>query len=81
MRPLPHVSQRVNVPPGQGESLFQEQGLTVAAWIRERRLERCRHDLADPRLLARPVQGVATRDLGLLQQEHAREQSDKDAVL
>lgn len=41
--------------------LFQEQGLTVAAWIRERRLERCRHDLADPRLISRPVQGVATR--------------------
>ncbi len=42
-------------------TLFQEQGLTVAAWIRERRLERCRHDLADPTLLSRPVQGVATR--------------------
>jgi AraC-like DNA-binding protein len=41
--------------------LFEEQGLTVAAWIRERRLERCRHDLTDPRLLSRPVQGVAAR--------------------
>jgi len=32
--------------------LFEEQGTTVAAWIRHRRLERCRADLADPEDMA-----------------------------
>ncbi|MEV7008142.1 helix-turn-helix domain-containing protein [Streptosporangium sp. NPDC051022] len=41
--------------------LFQDQGLTVAAWIRQRRLERCRHDLVDPRLRSRPIHAIATR--------------------
>ncbi|WP_188197055.1 helix-turn-helix domain-containing protein [Nonomuraea sp. SYSU D8015] len=30
------------------QALFQEQGTGVADWIRRRRLERCRRDLADP---------------------------------
>ncbi|MGW2896743.1 AraC-like ligand-binding domain-containing protein [Streptomyces sp. NPDC001212] len=42
-------------------AVFADQDLTVAAWIRNRRLERCRRDLADPLLLARPVQAVAAR--------------------
>ncbi|MEV4680111.1 helix-turn-helix domain-containing protein [Streptomyces kurssanovii] len=42
-------------------TLFREQGLTVAAWIRERRLECCRRDLADPRLLSCTIQAVAAR--------------------
>lgn len=42
-------------------AVFADQDLTVAAWIRNRRLERCRRDLADPRLLTRPVQAVAAR--------------------
>jgi AraC-like DNA-binding protein len=33
--------------------LFQEEGRTVAGWVRERRLEQCRGDLADPRLAGR----------------------------
>jgi AraC-like DNA-binding protein len=33
----------------------------VAAWIRERRLERCRRDLLDPVLAERPVSAVAAR--------------------
>jgi len=41
--------------------LFQNEGHTVAGWIRERRLEQCRHDLADPRLAARPIHAVAAR--------------------
>lgn len=41
--------------------LFREQGETVAAGIRRRRLERCRADLADPRLLTRPIHAVAMR--------------------
>ncbi|MFF9127831.1 helix-turn-helix domain-containing protein [Streptomyces sp. NPDC014889] len=42
-------------------AIFADQNLTVAAWIRDRRLDRCRRDLADPLLLARPVQAVGAR--------------------
>ena len=41
--------------------LFEAQGTTVAAWIRQRRLERCRADLADPALGSAPVNAVAAR--------------------
>lgn len=41
--------------------LFQEEDTTVAAWIREQRLERARRDLADPALAAVPIHGVAAR--------------------
>jgi AraC-like DNA-binding protein len=41
--------------------LFHDEGLTVASWIRRRRLERCRRDLADPALASRPVAAIAAR--------------------
>lgn len=41
--------------------LFQDQGLTVAAWIRRLRLERCRRALASPELAALPVGAIAAR--------------------
>ena len=41
--------------------LFETQGTTVAAWIRHRRLERCRADLADPAFSTAPVSAVAAR--------------------
>jgi AraC-like DNA-binding protein len=41
--------------------LFQGQTLTVAAWIRRNRLERCHRDLADPRHHHRPIHAVANR--------------------
>jgi len=41
--------------------LFHDEGLTVAGWIRQRRLERCRRDLADPGLAHRPVAAIAAR--------------------
>jgi AraC-like DNA-binding protein len=41
--------------------LFETQRTGVAGWIRERRLERCRRDLLDPALAARPVRAVAAR--------------------
>lgn len=41
--------------------LFHDEGLTVAGWIRQRRLERCRRDLADPALDARPAAAIAAR--------------------
>lgn len=41
--------------------LFHDEGLTVAGWIRQQRLERCRRDLADPDLAHRPVAAIAGR--------------------
>jgi AraC-like DNA-binding protein len=43
------------------QRIFQQDGLTVAAWIRHRRLDRCRRDLADPMLGSRPVHAIAAR--------------------
>jgi transcriptional regulator GlxA family with amidase domain len=43
------------------QRLFQQQGLTVAARIRQQRLERCRRDLADPALAECPIHAIAAR--------------------
>lgn len=50
-----HISVR------QLHRLFRPQGTTVSEWIRHRRLERCRHDLLDPRLAELPVHAVGAR--------------------
>ena len=39
--------------------LFAAKGCTVLEWIRERRLEHCRSDLADPRLSRRSITDIA----------------------
>ncbi|MFI5896811.1 helix-turn-helix domain-containing protein [Actinoplanes sp. NPDC051513] len=41
--------------------LFERHDTTVAAWIRQRRLERVRRDLLDPALRARPVSAIGAR--------------------
>lgn len=41
--------------------LFHDEGLTVAGWIRSRRLERCRRDLDDASLDSRPVAAIGAR--------------------
>ncbi|MET8155684.1 helix-turn-helix domain-containing protein [Sphaerisporangium sp. NPDC005289] len=41
--------------------LFESNGCTVAKWIQTRRLDRCRHDLADPALVDRPIHAIAAR--------------------
>ena len=41
--------------------LFHDEDLTVAGWIRARRMERCRRDLCDPALESRPVAAIAAR--------------------
>jgi AraC-like DNA-binding protein len=43
------------------QQLFHDEGLTVAGWIRRRRLERCRRDLTDPALASQPVAAIAAR--------------------
>jgi AraC-like DNA-binding protein len=50
-----HVSVR------QLHRLFEARDTTVAGWIRKRRLERCRRDLADPAFIAVPVSALAAR--------------------
>ncbi|MFC3996538.1 helix-turn-helix domain-containing protein [Nocardiopsis sediminis] len=37
------------------------RGQGVAAWIRQRRLQRCRRDLSDPALAVHPIQAIASR--------------------
>ncbi|MFG2004225.1 helix-turn-helix transcriptional regulator [Spirillospora sp. NPDC048911] len=41
--------------------LFHAEGQTVGGWIRERRLEQCRRDLAEPLLASRPINAIAAR--------------------
>ncbi|MCG5220621.1 helix-turn-helix domain-containing protein [Streptosporangium sp. KLBMP 9127] len=41
--------------------LFHDEGRTVAGWIRRRRLQQCRRDLAAPRLAAHPIHAIAAR--------------------
>lgn len=41
--------------------VFKDQGVTVSAWIRSRRLEHCRRDLADALFADRPVSSIAAR--------------------
>jgi AraC-like DNA-binding protein len=43
------------------QKAFQEQGLTVAGYIRTARLERCCRDLADPNLQHLPVYAIGNR--------------------
>lgn len=50
-----HISRRYL------HKLFQREGHTVAGWVRERRLEQCRRDLANPDLAARPINAIAAR--------------------
>jgi AraC-like DNA-binding protein len=41
--------------------LFEPQGVTVGEWIRDKRLDRCRRDLADPALRGETILSVASR--------------------
>ncbi|GLW20225.1 helix-turn-helix domain-containing protein [Microbispora triticiradicis] len=42
-------------------TLFDDQDLGVAGWVRRQRLERCRRDLGDPHLRSRPIHSIAAR--------------------
>ncbi|WP_436758839.1 helix-turn-helix domain-containing protein [Streptosporangium sp. V21-05] len=41
--------------------IFQSEGVTIGGWIRLRRLERCRRDLADPLMDDLPARTIASR--------------------
>ncbi|SNT64906.1 AraC-type DNA-binding protein [Streptosporangium subroseum] len=43
------------------QRLFQQNGHTVSAWIRDQRLEHARRDLADPASFLSPIQAIAIR--------------------
>jgi AraC-like DNA-binding protein len=43
------------------QRLFGAHDLTVASWIRTRRLDRCRRDLVDPQLRGVPIQTIAAQ--------------------
>jgi AraC-like DNA-binding protein len=43
------------------QKLFADQEQTVTGWIRNRRIEHCRRDLANPALADRTVSSIATR--------------------
>jgi AraC-like DNA-binding protein len=57
----------------------QAQGETVAAWIRARRLEGARGDLADPSLRGTPIHAIAAR-WGLRPDDFARAFRAADGV-
>jgi AraC-like DNA-binding protein len=51
------------------QMLCQRNGVTVSSWVRERRLERCHRDLADPSLASDSVTALAAR-WGFLEPAH-----------
>ncbi|MDQ0383154.1 AraC-like ligand-binding domain-containing protein [Amycolatopsis thermophila] len=53
------VAAAVHVSLRHLQKLFERRGATITGWIRDRRLERCWHDLADPALAHRPVGAIA----------------------
>jgi AraC-like DNA-binding protein len=55
------IAAACHISPRYLQTLFQQQGDTVSGWIRDRRLDRCQHDLADPHLRALPVSAIAAR--------------------
>jgi len=49
------------ISPRRLHQLFEETGYTVASWIRARRIDNCRRDLADARLSHLPVATIGAR--------------------
>lgn len=49
--------------------IFQEEGVTVSAWTRRARLERCRRDLLDPALAGESIASIAA-GWGLTSAQH-----------
>jgi AraC-like DNA-binding protein len=55
------VAAELNLSVRSLQRLFAAEGTGVAEWIRQRRLEQCRRDLADPAQARRPVSAVAAQ--------------------
>jgi AraC-like DNA-binding protein len=63
------VAAALHISPRYLQKLFAAEGLTVAGSIRSRRLERCRRDFQDARLLGEGVSAIAARH-GLYNSAH-----------
>jgi AraC-like DNA-binding protein len=55
------IASAVHISTRYVHKLFEIEGTTVGTWIRSRRLEHCRRDLADPAFRSRPVSTVGAR--------------------
>jgi AraC-like DNA-binding protein len=55
------IADRHYISVRQLHKLFEAEPLTVNRWIRHRRLDRCRAELADPALAHEPVRAIAER--------------------
>jgi AraC family transcriptional regulator, positive regulator of tynA and feaB len=53
------VAAAVGISVRHAHRLFAKKGCTIGDWIRQRRLERCRADLAAPRLRGRTITDIA----------------------
>lgn len=56
-----NIARAVYISTRHLHALFQEQGTTVSAWIREHRIEAIRQDLADPLSANRSIADIAAR--------------------
>ncbi|MFE7418440.1 helix-turn-helix domain-containing protein [Rhodococcus sp. NPDC057529] len=63
------VATRHHVSTRHLQKTFEEDGATVAGWIRTRRLEKCRRDLADPALRSVNIAAICAR-YGLVNSSH-----------
>jgi len=57
------------ISPRYVQKLFEAEGTTVTDWIRRRRLDHCRRELADPRYATSPISAIACR-WGLVDSSH-----------
>jgi AraC-like DNA-binding protein len=55
------VAAAHHVSPRYLQKLFEAEGLTVAGWIRTRRLQRCHRDLHDPMLASVRIGTIGVR--------------------
>jgi AraC-like DNA-binding protein len=55
------IAERHYISVRQLHKLFESEGTTVSRWIRHRRLDRCRAELADPALADESVRAIAAR--------------------
>jgi AraC-like DNA-binding protein len=53
------IAAAVSISPRYLHKLFQDEHRSVSQYVRERRLDRARHDLLDPRLASRPIAAIA----------------------
>ncbi len=55
------IAAATNISTRYLHKLFEAESQSVAAYVRGRRLDRCRHELVDPRFANRPVSALAFR--------------------